>query len=161
MKKLILVLLALSSANAFAEDWKGPTNPNTFDFSALAGLGIFDSKAGFALVGAAAYKIQPEGFIPEISDEALIELEAGPLFLSGGTAFVWSSHLRWDFNKDPELSFYAIGGLGGLASGSDLGSAFRVFPRFGVGTIWNASAQVTVRGEVSHELVVAGVSFAI
>src|SRR3990167_4972055 len=123
MTRTLFFLAALSlSSIAGAEDWKGPTNPNTFDFSALAGLGLYDSTAGFALVGAAAFKFQPEGFIDEISDEALIEAQAGPLFLSGGTAFIWSGHLRWDFNKDSDYSFYALGGIAGSATGSGPGS---------------------------------------
>lgn len=143
-----------------AEDFKGEPPATEVTFGALGGLGIINSRAGFSLLGTAAKKIVNKGFAPDINNQVFIEVQAGPMFLSGGPAFVYSAHLRWDFPKDEQWTLYALGGLGGYATGADLGSQWLLFPRFGVGAMMYLNDNLSLRAEVSHELIATGVSFA-
>src|SRR4051812_17989063 len=109
---LLLAFPFIVSAHA-AEDWKGDPDPAQVHFGALLGLGVIDSNAGFAVLGTASKKIVQHGFSPDINNSVSIETQLGPLFVSGGTAFAYSAHLRWDFEKDLDWTFYALGGLAG------------------------------------------------
>jgi hypothetical protein len=142
------------------EDWKGEADPAEFNAGVLTGLGVVNSQAGFALMATGAKRILKQGFVPDINNSVWIETELGPVFVSGGTAFAYSAHLRWDFVKDQNWTLYAVGGLGGLVTGSDLGDHFELFPRFGVGAMAKLTDLISLRGEVSHELTAVGVSFA-
>lgn len=171
-KKLGVIGLLLSSQLAMAaggaipavipvapEDWKGEADTNTYRLGALAGLGIIDSTAGFALLGTASRKIVTRGFSPEINNSVWLELQAGPLFISGGTAFAYSTHLRWDFHRTNEWTYYALGGLSGHITGEALGSRFLLFPRFGLGLLKELTANMAIRAELSHEFITAGASW--
>ncbi len=154
---------AVSSAPVAAsyggmEPWKGSLSPGGFDFGALAGVGIIDSTAGFAFVGTAAVKLMERGFAADLSNTPLIEVQAGPLFVSGGTSFMMNAHLRWDFNKDEQWTFYGLGGVGTQVTSRSLGDRFIVYPRFGVGTLWSIQPAIRLRAEISHELIALGVN---
>jgi hypothetical protein len=139
-----------------AEDWKGAPPTLKGDFGALVGLGWAGNDGRFAILGSAAWKVLEDGFIQDINDQVYIETELGVGFGSTSTRFIYSVHGRWDFVKNAEWTPFAIGGLSGGVDGS-----FNLSPRFGIGAFWNVSPQWTLRGEVSHDLVVAGVSFAL
>ncbi len=144
---------------AFAEDWKGADDGAEFHLGALTGIGVVDSSGGFAILASGAKKIIRNGFVPDINNSVLIEMELGPMFVSKGTPFFYSTHLRWDFTKDSQWIFFAIGGVAGHITGSGLGSRFLLFPRFGVGALWGVAETFLVRAELSHELIAAGVLF--
>lgn len=150
---------ASAALQAQAEDFKNPSNSPDLTVAALGGLGVIDSTAGFALVGAVGKKILPEGFVSGITNPVFIEAELGPMFAKGATSLLYSGHLRWDFEKDQAWTFFAIGGLGGNITGEKLGNHFQLFPRFGVGAMATLTNNVVVRGEISHEMILAGVSF--
>src|SRR5262249_22297313 len=148
---LAALAIAVTGFSSRAEDWKGKPTPANFGFGALAGLGVIDSTGGFALMGTAARKLFQPGFVPDLNDTVWIEAEVGPMFTSGATAFMYSAHLRWDFEKDPIWTFYALGGLSGSITPASLGSHFELFPRFGAGALWTVSPLFQLRGELSHE----------
>ena len=126
----------------------------------MAGLGFIDSGVGFLVTGNVAKKLLDHGFIPDINNQVFVEVELGPLFIKGTTAFDYSLQLRWDFNKDPEWTFYAIGGVGGTIMGSTLSDQAPVFFRFGLGAFWHIAPVISLRAQVSHEAIVTGVSVA-
>jgi hypothetical protein len=142
-----------------AEDFKGKDEPSEFGVGAMPGMGILDNHVGFSLLGTASKKIVRRGFVPDITNSVSIEVEMGPLFVSGGTAFQYSGHLRWDFVKDSVWTLYAIGGLGGFVTGASLGDRFELFPRFGAGAILKVAQNFGLRGEFSHEFVGVGILF--
>ena len=152
-------LLAISEPARAAEDFKGKEDPSEFDLGAMGGMGILDNHVGFELLGTASKKIVHHGFVNDINNSVSIEVELGPLFVSGGTAFAYSAHLRWDFVKDTEWTFYALGGLGGDITGASLGDRVELYPRFGVGAMWKIGQNFNFRGEISHEFVGLGVVF--
>jgi hypothetical protein len=149
--------LAPAKPTVKAEEWKGVDRSSDFDAGALAGLGLLDGSAGFALIGTVAQRISKRGFISEINDEVFVEAQLGPLFMSQGTALVYGAHLRWDFHKNESLSLYALGGFGGMVLGSSLGSRVEFYPRVGLGAFFHLTENVTIRTEFSHELIAAGV----
>ena len=154
------VLLSLSQS-AWSEDFKGKSSAVEWTMGAMTGLGVLDSAGGFALVGNVARKIVHRGFIPDINDQVFVELQMGPLWMKGATALFYSTHLRWDFRKDAEWTFYALGGLGGHFSPRALGDHATLLPRLGVGAFWRVAPLVNLRGEFSHELLAVGVSYAL
>ena len=158
---IVAFLLTQSSfaAPVSVEEWKGKSDPAAFHLGVLAGMGVIDSQAGFAVLGTASHKILSRGFVPEINDSVSIETELGPLFVSSTTVFMYSLHLRWDFQKDDLWTIYALGGFSGDITGSDLGSRFILFPRFGLGALCQVHPLVAIRGELSRELIAAGVAF--
>lgn len=152
-------LSSIEPGTESAEDFKGKDEPSEFGLGALAGMGILDNHVGFALLGAASKKIVHRGFISDITNSVSIEVEMGPLFVSGGTAFQYSGHLRWDFEKDAQWTFYALGGLGGDITGASLGDRFELFPRFGIGAMWKIGQNFNLRAELSHEFIGLGIIF--
>ena len=149
----------VANASGAVEDFKGKPRDIEFTVGGLAGLGIIDSTAGFALLGTAAKKIINHGFVADINNQVFLETALGPVFAAGTTTFFYSLHLRWDFEKDQEWTFFALGGLGGDVTGDKLGNHWELFPRFGVGALWHMNPTLTLRGEISHELIALGVSF--
>lgn len=149
-----------SESSDTGEDWKGSPEGNRFEVGALTGMGVIDSKAGWAVLATGAVNILEKGFIPDINDTAFIEVQAGPLFrFSGSTPFQYSTHLRWDFRRNRTWSFYALAGLGGHVAGDGLGGTrFLIFPRVGVGAMMDIGQVFNVRAELSHELIALGVS---
>src|SRR6476620_9165319 len=88
---LLFETLLLPCSTAYsAEDWKGTPDESSFSFGGLAGLGIIDTSAGFALLGTASQKIVRHGFIPDIANSVSVEVAAGPVFMSGSTPFNFS-----------------------------------------------------------------------
>jgi hypothetical protein len=141
------------------EDFKGLSSTAEMTFGAMGGVALIGNRAGFAVLGNVAKKIVNRGFVPDINDQVYAELEAGPAFFSGPNAFLYSAHLRWDFEKDRALTPYAFGGLSGYAVNGP--GDLPIFPRFGAGVFWTPNPVFTVRFELSHELIGAGVSFAL
>jgi hypothetical protein len=159
----VLIAFALVSASATspahaAEDWKGKSDGSEVHLGVITGLGIIDFNPGYILLGTASKKIVKSGFAPEITNSVSIETEMGPMFVAGGALFSYSLHLRWDFEKDEKWTFYAIGGAGGYIAGSSFSSSFMLFPRVGLGTFYRVNDLILIRGEVSHELIAAGVT---
>lgn len=165
LKTKFLILMAVfsfvgSSQQASAEDWKTYYDRSEMTLGGLAGLGIIDNSAGFALLGTISKKILAKGFVPDISNSVSIEASVGPAFVSGGTAVMYAGQLRWDFEKDESWTFYALGGAGGNYLSVGGNSRVEFMPRFGVGAFWRWSEFVRFRGEIAHDLIGAGVNFA-
>ncbi len=157
---LLVPAMAGTGASAHAaDDFKGPSVPDVVSVGGMTGLAVIDSRAAFTVLGHAARKILDRGFVNDLNDSVWIEGEAGPAFTSGSTAFVYSLHLRWDFVKDATWTFYALAGLGGDVTPAGLGDHFELFPRFGVGAMLHLLENLSLRAELSHELIVAGVQF--
>lgn len=148
------------AASGSHESWKGPSDGAEVHFGALTGLGIIDFNPGFVLLGTASKKIVKNGFVPDdITNSVSIETALGPLFVASTAIFSYSLHLRWDFEKNQTWTFYALGGAGGYIAGDSFGSNnFMLFPRFGLGTFFRVNDLLLIRGEVSHELIAAGVT---
>lgn len=159
----VLTLAFLFSLSSLAEEppqeeqWKGTPYSNDFALGVLGGIGHVNGTAGFSLPLTVSAKIAHEGFLDDINDQVHIELAVGPLFVSGGTVVEYSLHMRWDFHKNYLWSLYAVGGFGGKFSGSSLGSIARLYPRTGVGVMYNLFETVSFRTEFSHELIGVGV----
>lgn len=141
------------------EAWKGEPRQNHFTIGALTGLAIINTSAGGAVLATASKKIVHDGFVPDINNQVFVELAMGPVFIEGVTALFYSTHLKWDFVKDPQWTFYAIGGLAGHVVDQGEVDQWGFHPRFGVGALMSASENVQLRGELSHELTAVGVSF--
>ena len=152
----------LTSAHA-AEDWKGTPPPVQWTAGGMAGLGVIDSTAGLYVSGNLAKKIQDRGFAPDINNQVFAEGQGGPFFAKGSTAFMYGLNLRWDFILNEEWTIYGLGGLGGIVSGVALGDHFQLFPRFAAGAFWTFShafsPPMSIRAELSHEWITAGLSF--
>ncbi|MCM2278804.1 MAG: hypothetical protein NDJ89_12080 [Oligoflexia bacterium] len=144
---------------ASGEDWKGAPEEARFGAGLLTGLGLVDATAGFGVLIAGSHNVMPEGFIPDINDAGWAELVLGPTFLSGSNAFFYSTHLRWDFVRNADWSFYSLGGIAGYITDSALGNSFEIFPRLAAGAFWKLSQSVHLRGEISHEVIGLGVNF--
>jgi hypothetical protein len=138
-----------------AEAWKGTPPTLRGDFGVLGGLGWTGNDGRFLILGSAAWKILDQGFVPEINNQVYLETELGVGFGGSSTRFIYSVHGRWDFIKNEIWTPFAIGGLSGGVDGS-----FTLSPRFGVGAFWNITPDLTLRGEISSDITVAGVSFA-
>ena len=141
-----------------AEDWKGQSDNSEVHLGALAGLGMIDFNPGFVLLGTASKKIVHHGFVNEVTDSVSLETELGPLFTQGTTVFSYSLHLRWDFEMNEKLTVYALGGAGGYITGASFNNSFALFPRVGLGIFFRASDLILIRGEISHEVIAAGVT---
>ena len=174
MKKIkttwvILLSVLLFSGTSFAsetyplsstaENWKGELSEHLFDGGLTSGMGVLDRSIGFSVVGQFARKIIHDGFIPEINNQVFAEVQLGSLFVSNSTALIYSAHLRWDFTKDYDWTFFAIGGLSGTIAGDSLGNVWSLAPRFGVGSFYRIDSQFSFRAELSQDLVLAGISF--
>jgi hypothetical protein len=168
MRKLILALFLISSAaqaqpvsaieKSTTEFWKGKAPDRTATLGAMLGLGIYDGSAGFQISPNAAFKVAHEGWLEDINDQLLLELQMGPLFVKSSSVFTYSIHLRWDFERDVNWTFYPIGGLGGSISSKTLGSQWRLAPRFGLGAFWRFHPKFHARFEVTHDFIGTGVS---
>ncbi len=147
------------------EDWKWPLAEHEWTAAVIPGVGIINNSAGFALQGAIAKKIMHQGFAPDINNQVFVEVQAGPYTTGGGSALLFSTHLRWDFTLNGDWAFYALGGLGGNVTSERLGDQFQLLPRFGVGGILDIERQtgvpIGIRGELSRELIGIGVQFRI
>ena len=147
------------------EDWKWPLSSHEWTAAMLPGLGVINSSAGFTFQGALAKRVVRQGFAPDISNQVFIEVQGGPYVTSGASAFLFSTHLRWDFMLNDDWTFYALGGLGGNATSERLGNQFQLLPRFGVGAVLDLQKQtgmpIGLRGELSRELMSVGAQFRI
>lgn len=143
---------------AQAEDWKGKPSSSEMSFGALTGVGISNYTTGFAVLGTFSKKIVKAGFIPDLNNSVSIEFGAGPVLMSG-TPWLYSASLRWDFIKDSDWTLFSVGGVGGaIQIGSLNPPGFFLAPRFGVGAFYRVSETVLLRGDVSHDLIAAGIN---
>jgi hypothetical protein len=166
-----LFFLGLTAFDGFAQDWKGEPESSRFSLGALTGMGVVDNSSGFAFIGTASAKVVPHGFAPDLRDSVSIEGQMGPLLINGYSSWHFSGHLRWDFEKDDQWTFYALGGLAGNVSSVAYSSSYTTssyyythtefYFRFGVGAFWKMAKNFYWRGELSHELVALGVIFPI
>lgn len=148
-----------NSSGGNTAPWKGHVEQSDIAVGALAGAGIIDARAGFVTLITASAKVLKEGFLDdEVADAVSLELQGGPLFISGTSAFQYSAHVKWDFRHDAHLGFYAIGGVGGHITSAALGSRFILLPRFGAGTTYKIAPNFDLRAEVSHETIAVGVA---
>src|SRR3569832_1626005 len=92
-----VLLCQTCRAQVQTADWKGPPSPGEATFGGVIGMGIIDNSSGFALIGTLSKKIVKNGFVPDITNSVSVEGQLGPVFLSPGTAWFYSAHLRWDF----------------------------------------------------------------
>jgi len=147
------------------EDWKWPAAEHEWTAAVIPGVGMINNSGGFALQGAFAKKWVHQGFAPEINNQVFVEVQAGPYTTGGGSALMFSTHLRWDLTLNGDWTFYALGGLGGNVTSERLGDQFQVLPRFGVGGVLDIERQtgvpIGIRGELSRELIGIGVQFRI
>lgn len=148
---------ATSDSARGGEDYKSYHPSNQFTFGGSAGLGLVDTHAGFALIGNIATKVVRDGFVPDIVNPVFLEAEFGPTFVSGATFWMYSTHLRWDFVKDPKWTLFALGGVGGNFGSNRYGDRVAIHPRFGVGAFY-AMDVIDLRFEFSHELITIGAS---
>lgn len=153
----VLLLGLLRSYAVFAEDWKGEPETSQISVGALTGMGVIDGSVGYALIATVSKKIISHGFISDLDNSVSIEGQLGPVFYSGLTPWHYSVHLRWDFEKDPNWTLYALGGAGGNIVSVNSATRFEFFPRFGVGAFWKMMPNVWWRGELSHELIAIGI----
>jgi hypothetical protein len=151
---LLLMPQAFSAETSkVVEDWKGPLDESVLSFGGMTGVGLINGNAGFGFLGTVSKKIMKQGFVPDISNSTSLELALGPVFFSRFSAFTYSFHLRWDFEKDAQWGFYALGGLGGNV----IQSSSEFYPRFGVGAFYKTSGLMNVRMELSHEWMGVGI----
>ncbi len=135
-----------------AEEWKNPSQSLPFLVSFLAGLGFVGSNAGSSFLLNGSYQFLPEGFIPGIADALALEGGLG-VYAPTTTRLLYGLQLRWDFEKNADWTFYAVGGVGGARPFS-----LALAPQFGVGGFWKAWRSAQVRFEVSSRMLGAGVS---
>ena len=145
-------------AHSSGEDWKGKPSGREFTLGGILGLGLVEPQHGFGMSFNVAKKIINSGFIPDVNNQVFLEAEVGPTWVSGGSAAQWSAHLRWDFQKDDRWTFFAIMGLGGESTSNGLGNNSFVYPRIGGGVFYYLTQNLSIRGEISHELTGVGLS---
>lgn len=148
-----------SHGRYMAEDFKGPAADNDYTVGGLMGANEYNGKYGLGIVGNFARRVIQHGFVPDINDQVFVELELGPSFFADGSALFYSAHLRWDFEKDYDWTFFALGGIGGYKTFEKKGNEFRIFPRFGAGVLFRLTPEVKLRAEVSHEYISLGALF--
>jgi hypothetical protein len=159
---LFSALLFSSPAKAF-EDWKGNTVVQPYEFGALTGMSLYGSQANYGILGTAAYLLKDKGWAQDLDNRIWAELEMGPTFFSTPlgthTGLQYSLHIRWDFTLNEYWTFYGLGGLGGFALPSALGSSFTIHPRFGAGAEYQTKTALMFRAEVSEDFTGVGVAF--
>ena len=156
-----VLLFAMASAvppASAAEDYKTVKSTSAFTLGIASGFGLVDSYGGLAVVPSVSARIVENGFIPEIVNPVFIELQFGPLFTGGGTIWMHSTHLRWDFIKDSQWTLFALGGIAGNFMDNRLGNRSEFYPRFGVGVFYQLTDILAIRADFSHELITVGVS---
>ncbi len=145
-----------SSPVVSGENWKGAPYDHLFDIHGGVGMGIFEGNLGLALIFGAAFEIAHEGFIGDgINDQVYLEISTGPLITSGLDPWAYSVHIRWDFHMDLDWTFYSLGGLGG-SFGTGVS---RLYPRFGAGIVRHLTDDLGIRGEISQNWILLGMTF--
>lgn len=152
-----LAAAAPTATVSSGEDYKSVHPMNNFTFGANGGFGLIDTRAGFSLLGSVAAKIVKDGFVPEIVNPVFLEIQFGPVFASGATFWMYSTHLRWDFVKDRDWTLFAIGGFSGNIADNKYGDRVTLAPRFGVGAFYSLE-NMDLRFDFSREVITAGIS---
>lgn len=148
----------VSTTIGSGEDYQTYVPDHRFTLGVSGGFGLVDTSGGFALIGHAATRIAKDGFIPDIVNPVFLEVGFGPLFTSGTTVWMYSLHMRWDFVKNSNWTWFAIGGFGGNITNEEFGDRVAFHPRFGVGAFYETEF-LTYRADFSHELITVGVSY--
>jgi hypothetical protein len=143
----------------FQEDWIG--DPAMYEWSGglLSGLGEHDGAIGWSSRASLGWLIKYDGLIPEINDQLVGEIGLGPLVFEDGVGLSYTLHVRWDFHKDANWTFYSLGGLGGRITPEALGNAWRLYPRLGVGAFFKLTSDWWIRAELSHDFLAVGATF--
>jgi len=160
--------LLVDSMPATAEDFKEQDRPEKLTLGVMTGMGIVDGMGGLGLYTVDGFRIVDHGFVNEISNQVFAELGLGTQFFGDGivSSVMYSAHFRWDFHRDSEWTYFALGGLSGASAevraGKDDDSRTRwnLAPRFGIGLFRTINESIRIRAEISHDLLVGGVSFA-
>jgi hypothetical protein len=147
--------ISLAAEGASAEQWKGEPDNHDVTVGALTGLGIRDGEAGWTLLGTLGFKVVRKGFVPDINNSVSAEVQFGPARAYGRTYMNYSTHLRWDFQKDENFILYALGGVGGYMGQGN----FTIYPRVGLGLMYDMAKTFLWRVELSHEVIGLGVVF--
>lgn len=161
LKMALTLVLTMSLAHPLvgrAEDWKGPTAPESTQLGAMTGLGLVGGQAGLALIGQASKRIVERGFVPDLNNSVWFEIQAGWILgITGGNPFGYSAHLRWDFTRNDQWTLYAITGFGGL-SGNGMAP---FYPRTAIGAAMNltSASPMQLRFEFSQTWTTVGVSW--
>lgn len=159
----LLGIINSSRSLAVESDWNWPLPTHDWTLGAVPGVATINTNTGFSIQFAAARKLINKGFAPDISNQVFAEIQAGPFTSSGGSALLYSAHLRWDLILNSDWTFYALGGLGGSKTGASLGNDFQLLPRFGIGALLDLQKQthlpLALRGELSRELIGIGAQF--
>ena len=162
LKLFSFVILSLFAFNAHAvEEWKGEPTSGNMQLSVLSGLGSYTKHGGFSLVGGAGFKVAPNGFLDDVNEVGVMEFQLGHTFVEGNDPWPYSFHFRWDFQKNIDWTFFALGGLGGhFGSDHVFSNEWVIHPRFGVGAIWSPFVErASVRFELDADKALVGMQF--
>lgn len=149
----------VSAVEKSTESWKGSSRENEFTAGVSTGYGIAENLGGITIRGNVAKKIINRGFVPDINNQVFFELDLGPVVRDGADPFLYSVHLRWDFQYDEQWTFFALGGLAGDYVSDGGFTSVGVYPRVGLGTFLAINDIVAFRADVSHELITVGAAF--
>src|SRR5262245_6436172 len=100
---LVVVGLAPSSSLAAwtpdgPQDFKGDPLLRANHVTVMFGLSIIrDDTAGFDKGISYARRIAESGFVPDVNDQAFIEMRVASISVANAGIFAFSTHLRWDF----------------------------------------------------------------
>lgn len=143
------------------EAWKGEPSASNVQLSLQGGVDGYRTNNGFAFLGGAAFKAIPNGLLDDVNEVGFFEVQLGHTFLDGGDPWPYSVHFRWDFQRNIDWTFYALGGLGGhFGDVHAFDADWAVHPRFGIGTLWSPFVEnMSIRAEVAADRATAGVQF--
>ena len=146
---------------ATPENWKGKLSDRDWEVGGIAGLALIEPNYGIALQAQISKRLFSEGWVEDITNPVAIEISFGPAFVKGHAPFTLATQLRWDFERDQEWTFFAVGGLGAQFTGAELGDRSLVHLRFGVGAFKQLDERLRLRMEASHEVLGVGVTYAL
>jgi hypothetical protein len=146
------------------EAWKGKPFPQTNNFFFGAGLNYFDN-LGFQ--GRYAVRLMPQGPIPDMTNSIWFEGGLGLTFYGTKRAQTGVTGIdavvtgRWDFQLDPNWTFFGDLGVGYNAVSNDRqddvkGGGF--FPAVGVGVIASITVDWAIRADLSYQFLGLGLS---
>lgn len=169
MKRLLSALTLVLAFGAFGatatENWKGKPPPGQWMLGGTLGPAIYGSDVRMSFLGSAAVLIKEQGLLDDVNDQLWFEGQAGMIFLPGSNPLRFNAHLRWDFHKDLDVTLFATGGVGMILSGvgvDKLGITrsydFLINPRFGLGMFWHIFSPLSMRLELTHDYLGAGLA---
>lgn len=147
-----------TQSTSAGEDYKSYNPDIQFTTGFQTGFGLVNTTGGLSILGNIATRILKDGFVPDIVNPVYLEAEFGPMFASGTTFWMYALQARWDFVRNKNWTYFAVGGLGGNFFDNSTGDHFAIHPRFGVGAFY-VTDLFDYRFQVSHEAVTVGLSF--